>query len=150
VEEGGRVAARPLIRQSNYQPGVEIGLWNKENTQSINQPNILTEPHTGKEKADPSTTTGGSKPCVYLTGEVGCPLHDFVITYIVWCVTYKRELGGESYPLPNNRAIVLHQGGQCRWAGGIQEWLIRVEQPRSKHISCKGQEVGRGGGGALG
>jgi len=43
--------------------------------------------------------------------------------------------------LPNNRAIVLHQGGQCRWAGGMKGWLIRPQQPRSQTISCKGQSV---------
>ena len=32
--------------------------------QSIKQSKILTEPPTGKEKPHPSTTTGGSKPCV--------------------------------------------------------------------------------------
>ena len=41
--------------------------------------------------------------------------------------------------LSNNRAIVLHQGGQCRWAEGMQGCMIRAQQPRSKRISCKGQ-----------
>jgi len=41
--------------------------------------------------------------------------------------------------LPNSRAVVLQQCGQCRWAGGVNGWLICVQQPRSKRISCKGQ-----------
>jgi len=32
--------------------------------------------------------------------------------------------------LSNNRAILLHQGGQCRWAGGMKGWLIRAQQFR--------------------
>jgi len=47
----------------------------------------------------------------------------------------------ESLILSNNRAIVLHQGGQCRWAGGMKGWLIRAQQPRRKRISCKGQII---------
>jgi len=43
--------------------------------------------------------------------------------------------------LPDNRAIVLHQGGQYRWAGGIKGGLIRAQQPRSETISCTGQGV---------
>jgi len=45
--------------------------------------------------------------------------------------------------LPGSRAIVLHQGGQCRWAGGIKGWLIRAHEPRSKRISWKGQVKGQ-------
>jgi len=41
----------------------------------------------------------------------------------------------------NNRAIVLHPGGQCRWAGGKNRWLIRAQQPCRKTLSCKGQPV---------
>jgi len=46
--------------------------------------------------------------------------------------------------LPNNRALVLHQGGQCRWAGGMNRWWIRAQQPRRKTISCKGQNTEAG------
>jgi len=35
--------------------------------------------------------------------------------------------------------MVLHQGGQCGWAGGMKGWLVRSQQPRSKRISFKGQ-----------
>jgi len=56
-------------------------------------------------------------------------------------MVYSRQTGDrwESRILPNNRAIVLHQGGQCRWAGGVKEWSIRTQQPRSKQLSCKAQ-----------
>jgi len=50
--------------------------------------------------------------------------------------------------LPNNRAIVLHQGGQCRWAQGMKAWLIRVLQRQSKRTSCTGQLLAGLGGGA--
>jgi len=41
--------------------------------------------------------------------------------------------------LPNSRAIVLQQCGQCRWAEEIVRCLIRAQKPRRKRISCKGQ-----------
>jgi len=41
--------------------------------------------------------------------------------------------------LSNNRAIVLHQGGQCRRAGGMNGWSIRAQQSRRNRISCIGQ-----------
>jgi len=41
-------------------------------------------------------------------------LNDIVITNSVWCMAYKREVGGGGRILPNSRAIILHQGGQCR------------------------------------
>jgi len=57
-------------------------------------------------------------------------------------MVYRIQTGGRkgSRILSNNRAIILHQGGHCRWAGRMKIWLIRAEQPRSKRISCKGQE----------
>jgi len=44
-------------------------LW-REGEISINQSKILTKPHTGKEKPHPSSTTEGSKPCIYIEREV--------------------------------------------------------------------------------
>ena len=66
------------------------------------------------------------------------PLHDIVITNIVMCIADKTGGRKGSRILSNNRAIVLHQGGQCRWARGKKGWLIRAQQPRNKRISCKG------------
>jgi len=43
--------------------------------------------------------------------------------------------------LSNSRAVVLHQGGQCRRAGRMKGQLICAQQPRMKRISCKGQAV---------
>jgi len=61
-------------------------------------------------------------------------------------MAYKREVGGGGRILPNSRAIVLHPGGQCRWARGKKGWLIHAEKPRSERLSCKGQlPVGQGG-----
>jgi len=54
------------------------------------------------------------------------------------CVVYSIHTEGQKGHLIlfNNRAIVLHQGGQCRWAGGMKGWLIRAQKPRSETISC--------------
>ena len=43
--------------------------------------------------------------------------HHIGITNIVWCIAYTWEVG-RGRVLSNNRPILLHQGGQCRWAGG--------------------------------
>jgi len=76
-------------------------------------------------------------------------LYTIVSTNILWCTAYKRGVGGGvvycpivvQYILPNSRAIVLHQGGQCRWAQHMKGWLIRSKQSRSEGTSCKGQPV---------
>ena len=65
-----------------------------------------------------------------------------VITNIVWCVAYKREVEG-GRRLPNSRAVVLQQRGQCRRAGGMKGRSIRAETTRSETISCKGQNTDR-------
>jgi len=58
---------------------------------------------------------------------------------------YSIQTGGRkgSRILFNNRAIVLHQGKQSRWAGRMKGWLIRAQEFRSKRIYCKGQASGR-------
>ena len=56
--------------------------------------------------------------------------------YGVWHTNGRSE-GGRI--LPNTRVIVLHQGGQFRWARGMIGWLIRAQKSRGKRISCKGQ-----------
>jgi len=66
------------------------------------------------------------------------PLQDIVITNIVWCMAYTREVGGGGM-LPNSCAIVLHHGGQCRRARGMTGWLNRALTPPSERISCNGQ-----------
>ena len=62
------------------------------------------------------------------------------------CMAYSIQTGGRkgSRLLPKDRAIVLHQGGECRWVGGMKRWLIRAQQPRRKRISCKGQGIPEG------
>ena len=69
------------------------------------------------------------------------PLHDIVLTNIVWYIVYKREVG-RRFVYCNNRAILLHQGGQCRWAGGykdgcfvhdslkVNEYLVEAKPPQ--------------------
>ena len=76
---------------------------------------------------------------------VGCspsPLHDIVITNSVWCMAYQRQVeggrGGGSI-LPDSRATVLQQCGQCRRAGRIKGRLSSAHTIRSRTISCKGQ-----------
>ena len=60
-----------------------------------------------------------------------------------YCMVYGKQKGGrgESRILPNNRAILLRQGGKCRRAGGMNGWLIRAQQTRRKTTSCKGQSA---------
>jgi len=52
--------------------------------------------------------------------------------YYQYCMVYRIQTGGRkvSRILSNNRATVLHQGRQCRWAGGMNGWLIRAQQFR--------------------
>jgi len=61
--------------------------------------------------------------------------------YYQYCTVYSIHTGDRkgSRIMSNNRATVLHQGGQCTWAGGGKGWLIRAQPPRTKQISCKGQ-----------
>ena len=76
---------------------------------------------------------------IYSTRRVATwPLHDIGMINMVWFIAY---MGGRkgSLLLSNNRALVLQQGGQCRWAWGMKGWLIRAQQPRRKRIYCKGQ-----------
>ena len=60
------------------------------------------------------------------------------ILYGVWQTQGGSE--GERI-LPNSRAIVLQQCGQCKWAGGMKEQLIRGQTTTSKRLSCKSQKV---------
>jgi len=63
--------------------------------------------------------------------------------YYQYCIMYSIHTGGGrgSCILSNERAMVLYQGRQCRWAGGMKGWVIRAQQSQSKRISCKGQFV---------
>jgi len=49
--------------------------------------------------------------------------------YYQYCMVYSIQTGGRkgSLILCNNHAIVLHQGGPCRWAWGMKGWLIRAQ-----------------------
>jgi len=78
---------------------------------------------------------------VWRDASTAWPLHDIVVPNIVWCIAYTREGRRGSRILSSTRAIVLHQGGQCRWAGGMKRWLIHAQQSRSQRISCKGQST---------
>ena len=57
-----------------------------------------------------------------------------------YCTVYGIHRGGwvGGRILPNSRAIVLQQCGQCRRAGRMKGRLIRAQTTRSKTISCKG------------
>ena len=65
--------------------------------------------------------------------------------YYQYCMAYGIHTGGRRGGpiLLNSRAIVLHQGGQCRWARGMKRWLIRAQKPRSERISGKGYDATR-------
>jgi len=60
--------------------------------------------------------------------------------YYQYCIVYnsmQTEGRKASRILSNNRAILLHQGGQCRWAGGMKGWLIRAQQFRINEYLVK-------------
>ena len=54
------------------------------------------------------------------------------------CMVYGKYTGGRrgGRIMPNSRAIVLQQGGQCRWARGMI-----AHEPQSARTSCNGQPV---------
>jgi len=105
-----------------------------------------TKDHTKNHPPHLTTIEGARRRCVpppttptLWSRRQPWPLYDIGITNIVWCMAYTREVGGGGRILPNSRAVVLHQGGQCRRARGMKAWLNRAQQPRSERISCKGQ-----------
>jgi len=59
------------------------------------------------------------------------PSRDIVITNLVWCMAYKRELQGSSNFF-NSRAIVWQQCGKSRRAGKMKGRLIRAQTTRCK------------------
>jgi len=67
------------------------------------------------------------------------PLHDIVITNIVWCTAYIRGGWERGRILLDSRAIVLQQCGQCKRAERMKRRLIRARTTRSKTLYCKGQ-----------
>jgi len=62
-----------------------------------------------------------------------------LVLYGVWHTKGRFE-GGRV--LPNSRAMVLQQCGQCKRAGRMQGRLIRAQTTRSKRRPCKGQGAG--------
>jgi len=66
------------------------------------------------------------------------PLHDIVITNIVWCMTYKGTVWGSLYLAHKSRnsiAVVW----VMRMGGVIKGWLILAHTRTSTRISCIGQ-----------
>jgi len=74
---------------------------------------------------------------------LSCTLAFTRYCYYQYCMVYgihtRGRRGGRI--LPNSRAVILHQGRQCRWARKMTGWLIRAQKPQSKTISCKGHVV---------
>jgi len=62
---------------------------------------------------------------------------------ILYGVCHTKEGSGGGRIMPNSRAIVLKQCGQCRRAGRMKGRLIHAHTTRSKATYCKGQVVGR-------
>jgi len=58
------------------------------------------------------------------------------ILYGVWHIRRRSRWGRR---VPNSRAIVLQQCGQCRQAGRMKGRLTSAQTTRSKTISCNGQ-----------
>jgi len=76
----------------------------------------------------------------------GAGLHTILLLPILYGVWHTQGRSGGGLILPNSRAIVLQQCGQCTWGGGgggVKGRLIRVQTPYTKRISCKGQPGSR-------
>jgi len=108
--------------------------------------------HTHRQRTTPPTHARQEQHPKRLSmlkiGVMPVPPRDLAFTrycYCQNCMVYSTHTGGRkgSLILFNHRAIVLHQGGQCRWAGGMKGWLIRAQSPLSKRISCEGQPATR-------
>jgi len=56
-----------------------------------------------------------------------------------YCMVYHIQTGGRigGRILSNSRAIVLHQGGPCRWARGGKGWLILHKRLEGKEYLVK-------------
>jgi len=63
------------------------------------------------------TNPGRDHCATHIDGTLGWPLHDIVINNMLWCIKYKRGLGGGGRILPSSRALVFQHCGQCRRAG---------------------------------
>ena len=90
----------------------------------------------------PAVFRGGNPPRVNLMMN---PLALTRYCYYQFCLVSSIQTGGRwgSRILPNNRAIVLYQGGQCRWAGGrvtlksqpvhnsleVKEYRVKANEP---------------------
>jgi len=76
---------------------------------------------------------------VYIIYEGGAPwpLHDIVITNIVWCLAYKRAVGRGVVYCPRIVEQNCTRLGNAAGRGGLKGRLTRAQQPRSKGIPCK-------------
>jgi len=74
------------------------------------------------------------------TGWVG--LYTIFLLPILYSVWHTKGRSSEGCILPNSRAIVLQQCGQCRRAGRMNGRLTRARTTRGKTMSCNGQGVG--------
>jgi len=64
-------------------------------------------------------------PSIYLESTLNLALTRYC--YYQYCMVYSIDTGGRkgSRTPSNNRAIILHQGGQCRWARGMKHgWFV--------------------------
>ena len=69
----------------------------------------------------------------------GVGLYTILPSPILYGVWNTKEGSVRGCILPNSRAIVLQQCGQCKRAGRMQGRLIRAQTTISKRISCKAQ-----------
>jgi len=118
----------------------------KQVTRTNNDTNNTTNDHTKNHPPSPSNNRRWRGDGAYhlprntLTASMYWPLHDIVITNIVWCLAYQREVEGGRI-LSNSRAIVLQQCGPCRRVGRMKGRLTCAHTTQSKTIFCKGQSM---------
>jgi len=106
--------------------------------------------HLHRKGPEPTPRPAAPPPGAFSCASLSTSLHPPRLAFTRYChyqygMVYSIQTGGLKgiLILSNNRAIVLHQGGQCGWAGGMKGWLIRAQQPRRERVSCKGQPTRR-------
>ena len=86
-----------------------------------------------------ATKNGRRVHLSYLGPASSWPLHDIVMTNMVWCIAYKREFGGGVVYCLIIGQWYCNSEGNAGEGGGDKRGLIRAHEPRSKNIYCKGQ-----------
>jgi len=69
----------------------------------------------------------------------------YVMRNMVWCMVYKRDVGGGGSYTAQSSCNSIAPGWAISMGGGVKGWFIRAQQPRRKRISCEGATHDRSG-----